>query len=850
MRTSKSTLAGVAAGALVAGVVPFALFAGSASAATGTASVSPVRFTTSVAVPNARASFDLTMGGTTSVALTVAPAGGSLVVSDDTTVTLAAAGTNVTVVNGGSDDSYIELTASAAGRYAGSIYDGTDTATFDFTTVGSPASMTLTPASQTVLEGATATLAVTLLDASGNVTQPASVDSVGLAVDTDDTLSAASLSAATLFAGTANVTLNTAGNGAGTATVTATPLGTLPSYGLSAQTAAVVKSGTVSSVDAKSISVTSPANAVSVPANTDDTVDRAVAVPTGTSSVTITIDDTTANSAGQQLRFSLLPSAGTVTVGGESGSSTSALFVDVTTDADLKATINATLSGAATLASANLTVKQVDVTDTDVSAGAGIVVTQTNRAVSTSTITVSPDDSVVGTLGGSIPVTVTVSDQFGGAQAGWTINAYRGAAVSGGTFLSTGTTNSSGEATVSVTNATGATTGTMENYSFNAVPSLGSAVAVDNPLQVTWTTDGGITSLSVAVAGGSSTPITDPAGTAPTTGPLLTVPYDGTADTGSTAYFDLSTEAAGGTANSGDVVAITPTATPLNNVTVTVPLGSTGIFVSESSSTAWDEGKTSVTVSSGTPVYVFGTKAGRTSVDLTSGGKTVSVEVMVQTETDAAYNIALLPSAQILGAGAIGNVTLSVTDVFGNPVDTTDDTGAVTIAATGEVLLAGFQPSATFTTNSSGEATVTVIAGNAGDGTLTATPASGDAAPAWQTGYTAPTNAPAPVASAAATVTVTSSSTKSITITGERGTVNGKPGIKVDGLTTGFAEGDKVKPWIKFPGQTSYSEGSARPVIDADGEFYWQRKTGKKIYVYFTNEDGSVKSDRIIIQAK
>jgi hypothetical protein len=38
--------------------------------------------------------------------------------------------------------------------------------------------------------------------------------------------------------------------------------------------------------------------------------------------------------------------------------------------------------------------------------------------------------------------------------------------------------------------------------------------------------------------------------------------------------------------------------------------------------------------------------------------------------------------------------------------------------------------------------------------------------------------------------------------------------------------------------------------FDADGEFYWQRKTGKKIYVYFMNEDGTVKSARIIIPAK
>ena len=849
MRTSKSTLAGVAAGALVAGVIPFALLTGSASAATGTASVSPVRYTDGVTVPKARASFDLDMDGTTSVALTVAPAGGTISI-DDTSASLGSPGVDVVVNNGGTDDSYVNMKVNKAGTYTGSIYDGDDTATFSFTTVGSPASMTLTPASQTVLVGATANLTVTLLDASGNVTQPATVDSVGLAVDTDDTLSAASLSSTDLYDGTAAITLTTTGNPAGTATVTASPLGTLPSYGLTAQTAAVVKSGSVSAVDAASVMVSSPSNAISAPANTDDTVDRAVKVPTGTSSVTLTIDDTTANAAGTQLRFKLTPSAGTVTVGSDSGSSSSALFVDVTTDSNRQATIAASLSGAAILNSATLTVKQVDVSDSNVSGGTGVVVTQADRAVSASTISVSPDDSVVGAIGTAVPVTVTVADQFGDPQAGWTVNAYRGATVSGGTYLNQGVTNSSGEATVSVINADGVTTGTMENYSFSAQPTLGSVVNKQNPLQVTWTTDGGITSLSVVLGVGSS-PISDPAGTAPTTGPLLTVPYDGTASSASTATFNLETEAAGGTANGGETVSLTPTATPQNNVTVTVPLGSTGIYVSESSSTAWDEGKTSVTVSSGTAVYVFGTKVGRTSVELTSGGKTVTVEVMIQTATDAAYNIGISPSEQSLAAGALGTAVVSVTDVFGNPVAAGDDTGVVTVTASGQVLLAGYAQTQNVSTGADGTATVTIIAANAsGTGTLSAGPKSGDAAPAWQTGYTAPTNAPDPITSAAATVLVSESSVKTITITGERGTVKGKPGIMVDGITTGFDEGDLMVPYIKFPGETSYSEGTARPAVDAEGEFYWQRKTGKKIYVYFKNEDGTVKSERIIIQAK
>lgn len=91
---------------------------------------------------------------------------------------------------------------------------------------------------------------------------------------------------------------------------------------------------------------------------------------------------------------------------------------------------------------------------------------------------------------------------------------------------------------------------------------------------------------------------------------------------------------------------------------------------------------------------------------------------------------------------------------------------------------------------------------------------------------------------------------KTITIQGTRTTVKGKPGIRVLGSTTGFAEGDRVVPYIKFPGQTSYSELPARPTVDGDGTFRWERRTGKKVYVYFKNEDGTVKSDRIIIQAR
>ena len=94
--------------------------------------------------------------------------------------------------------------------------------------------------------------------------------------------------------------------------------------------------------------------------------------------------------------------------------------------------------------------------------------------------------------------------------------------------------------------------------------------------------------------------------------------------------------------------------------------------------------------------------------------------------------------------------------------------------------------------------------------------------------------------------------TRSITITGSRTTVSGKPGIIVNGTTTGFKKGDTVEPYFRFPGETTYTESTARPEIAADGSFEWQRKTGKKIYVYVTYDTDAgdkVQSNRVIIDA-
>jgi hypothetical protein len=709
--------------------------------------------------------------------------------------------------------------------------------TFSFTTTGAPTSLTLTPATQTVLVGATATLTATLKDAAGNTTQPAVVDSVALSDNTDDTLSAASLSSANLATGTANFTLTTTGNPAGTTTVTGTPQGTLPATGVTAATAAVVKSGTISTTTVKSLSVTAPSNAVA--GGTAPSTSTA-SIPEGTSTVTVTIDDTTAASAGNSLRIQAVLSAGTL-----NGSSTLTQYTDVVTDSAKKATLTYTIGGAGLVAGSTLTINQVNVANSAVSPAAQLTITQ---AVPAAALTISPDDSQVGTLGTNVNVTATVKDQFGNALSGYVVRSYRGA-VSAPNLLSAGTTNSSGVATVTVTNATGAASGTSENYSFTATPpGSGSATITEtNALTVAWTTSGGITSLSVAVTGGGTTPITNST-TSIAVLPYQLVPYGGTAGTSTTGTYTVSSGAGSAT---GNVTTFTPTATPANNVTVTVP---TGAKVSTTSSTAWDGGAQTVTVTSGTPVYVFSTKTGEHDVAFTSGGLTTTTKIKVATTAAAAYNIAVSPATQKLAKGGFGTATVSLTDVFGNAVPGSASgagtINTVSVTATGEVLLGGYQNTQNVTVGAAGTATVTIIAGNtAGTGSLAVGPASGSDAPAFLAGYVKPTNAPNPTLSAAGLVEVTDSgATKSITITGSRTTVSGKPGIMIDGITVGIEDGKTVIPYFRFPGETSYTQGSARPIVQ-DDEFTWQRKTGKKFYAYVTSDDGAVQSNRVIIAA-
>lgn len=93
---------------------------------------------------------------------------------------------------------------------------------------------------------------------------------------------------------------------------------------------------------------------------------------------------------------------------------------------------------------------------------------------------------------------------------------------------------------------------------------------------------------------------------------------------------------------------------------------------------------------------------------------------------------------------------------------------------------------------------------------------------------------------------VTPTRAQSIVITGSRDAADPRL-ILVKGTSSGLA-GSMAVPFVRLPGQTEYSEGTGTRTIDVGGRFEWQRKTGKKAYVYFMS--GDVKSNTVVIDAR
>jgi hypothetical protein len=87
---------------------------------------------------------------------------------------------------------------------------------------------------------------------------------------------------------------------------------------------------------------------------------------------------------------------------------------------------------------------------------------------------------------------------------------------------------------------------------------------------------------------------------------------------------------------------------------------------------------------------------------------------------------------------------------------------------------------------------------------------------------------------------------KTIQITGSRDAVDTRV-VRVSGTTTQLV-GEQVTPWVRFPGQTTFTAGVGVQAVAADGTFAWSRATSKKVHVYFTH--GSIKSNTVVIPAR
>ena len=869
MRSGKRLLAGAAAGALAAGALAF-VGAGTVSAALEVdASVGPVRGGTYGTIPAAQLAFTGTavpaigLDDTLNVVLITAPSLSSAVYFDDSTGTTlddsATLAQNDAVIGGADglfgqvsatdDDSTVRFRVNDAGTYAWAMGDGDDTVNVSLTTAGAPATLTLAPASQTVAVGAKADLVASLTDASGNLTQPFNLDNVTFATTRGSLNFSGLVAGSSFYLGALPLEFTGAGS-AGTATITATPGGTISALG--AKTATVTESGTVSDDTVTSMTVECTSGCWNAETG-DNTGEWSSQISSGQfTTVKVVIDDTTANTTSAPIRLQIETTAGSVTADGQTtAAGGSAAYVNVTPSGGT-ASLDLALGGGARFNGATITLTQVLANNAVLGGTSKMTIVPVVPTIGV--VTITPSGKLITKIGESTTAAVTIDDSLGDPLASQFIGVFGTSSGGASALLDSATTDSSGKASLTFACTTCTTTGSTKTFYFQTA--LGTTPTAQ--LLVTYTTGGGVTSFTVTPATGST--ITT-GGTAPTVLPLVGIPgyRQANGQLGSQSAVSWDTTSTATFKGNGLPTASSYTSVRVNSATTyTVSSSDAGVCLAAGTSALsttqlWSKDCTtgSINASYDDSVFMWSTKTGSFTYTVTSGGLSASGSVVVINDSDDAYNMALSPTSQNLGRGAIGTVSLLVTDMFGNDVTTADDTGAVKLTAAGEVLFAGYASTIAKQTATTGKALVTIIAGNsAGNGSITGAVPTGDTAPAWATTYTPPTGMTAPTTSAAATVTVAGDATKSIVITGERGNVNGKPGVMVDGLTTGFAEGDKMVPYIKFPGQTSYSEGSARPTVDDAGEFYWQRKTGKKIYIYFANEDGTVKSERIIIQAK
>ena len=745
---------------------------------------------------------------------------------------------------------------SLPGVYKILLTKGSDTEVAEIVVAGVPASTVVAnTTADTVVAGSTVSFLASVRDSGGRPTYLLGAERLDMTASgtgvTITTPALASLGAGDITPGnamrtSANVVATAGQTASGTYTVTATPAGGLT---IAAGSDTMTVQSTSGQVPSTSLKIAAGAddlvytgedacttNAVANKTLPDGQVVAAcgivsTAVPTATFTAT-------ANSAGNIL-FNISQTSGVPLPAG------------VTTGFVVKPTA---LIGAVNTAVLDITATPLAGTGYTVSDGVHTwnVLYQTPIAYNVRNF---PTATFAAQTGGSATATVQVRDQFGAGFSGATGNY----TVSGrNTVVATAATSAAnGVVTANYTDRSTSTTNLTDTVAFTM--SVGAAITAGVPnttrttaavnATVRWTAD--LTVGTVTLAGFESNNLDGYKGTATATGVAEALIVATAKQAGNPAATDL-------TDNQVQVNAVVrnTAGAVIQGVAVSVT-GSEGVFFASGA------GPTAVAVAPATRLSTLSlftdasglvqfealfTKTGTNTITVSSGGKTSTYVVEVYNAAGDARILSVSPAKVSASSRGAAELVATVKDGYGNPV-----AGATVNASATTPGVFGAVSSIQGTTNEKGIVTFSLTAAGAatgvsevsfvGTGGQFATTAAAAATQATTLGLAAP------VRLGASEVTFTGApADRSITITGSRTTVSGKPGIKIDGAVTGIENGKTVVPYFRFPGETTFAQGTARPVISG-GKFTWERKTGKKFYAYVTNDDGAVKSNRVIIAA-
>jgi len=503
------------------------------------------------------------------------------------------------------------------------------------------------------------------------------------------------ITAALSAAGTGTLTFNLGGTGL---SPTTPAVGTL--------TASTVSKAT--SIALTNTSGVTAANDTAKPSATSSTIAHTglkLSAPEAMDSGTADVYEVLANPiSAKTLAFALTGTAGAivnVTVG--SSSSTDNGVLAATTAYTLDTAGKATFTISPTTAIGTVTVKTNMIAADGTTQATGYSVTWTASSVTagatgTNGIAVDPDIStvtnIISKVGATNTVKFTVKDQYGVAQQYYAVTpSLSSTSRNYGVTLDPVLTDASGVATVTLKDASTSTTVLSDVLSFAVTaPGVGTnLISSLNKVTITYSTSGTYDSLTLT--GGTST-------TAEVKRSVLM------ADNADTTNYSISLaptlKSAAGATVSG--VAITYT-------------GSAGVYFRAAAATPTVGGdKGTLTASSTTTVYAYGTKPGTATVTATGGGLTATATFTVKaiTVVDTARSIALV---------AAGNkFTATVTDGWGNPVPGV----TVSFATTSQGIFGGGVTSTSAVTDALGTATAVVQSadGKAGDVTVVASIAS------------------------------------------------------------------------------------------------------------------------------